>query len=106
MLRGRRTWGLVAVLVPLLGGDLALQVLGGGIRGQSLSPAVLALVLGVLGVVIVVHRPQVRLGPLLLVNSLGFGVGALGSGVLDYASAHPLPRLLANATFHCRARGS
>lgn len=100
---GRRKRALVVLLlvalVPLLGGDVALQLLGGGIRGQSLSPAVLALVLDLLGSLIVVKRPQVRLGPLLLANAGGFGLGAFASGLLDYGSRHPLPQLAAEAAF-------
>ncbi len=103
MERSRRTRALVALslaaLVPLLGGDAVLQLLGGGIRGQALSPAVLALVLGLLGSLIVARRPQVRLGPLLLLNALGFGLGSFASGALDYGSRHPLPRAAAEVAF-------
>jgi signal transduction histidine kinase len=89
----------VVVLVPLLGGSLALQQLGGGIRGQSLSPVVLALALGLLGALIVFRRPQVRLGPLLLANGIGFGLGAFAAGVLDFGTRHPLPHLAAETAY-------
>src|SRR5689334_22444672 len=53
MLGARRAgWlcgGTLAVLAPVLAGAVALQLLAGGIRGQSLSPVVLAFVLGLLG---------------------------------------------------------
>lgn len=90
---------LAVALLPLLGGAVALQTAGGGIRGQSLSPAVLALVLGLLGSLIVLHRPRIRLGPLLLVNAYGFAIGALAAGALDYGSVHPLPRLVVQASY-------
>jgi len=90
---------LLGVLLPMLAGDLALQVMGGGIHGQSLSPAVLALVLGVLGSLVVAHRPRLILGPLLLVNGLGFGLGALASGALDYGTHHHIPQAAAEASY-------
>lgn len=103
MRRGRRTWALIALLVgalvPMLAGDIALQVASGGIHGQSLSPAVLALVLGVLGSLIVAHRPQLILGPLLLVNGVGFGLGALASGALNYGAHHHIPQAAAETSY-------
>ena len=88
----------VAVAAALAVG-LALQALSGGIRVRSLGPVVLAACLAVLGSILVLHRPRMRLGPVIVVNGAGFAVGVLAAGILDYGSAHAIPRLLAQTAF-------
>lgn len=89
----------MAAVAVMLAGGLALQALSGGIRVRSLSPVVLAACLAVLGCVLVVHRPRLRLGAVLVVNGVGFAIGVLAAGGLDYGAAHPIPRLAAQAAF-------
>ncbi|HWB65449.1 MAG TPA: histidine kinase, partial [Mycobacteriales bacterium] len=90
---------LLLTLAALLAGALALQLASGGIRVRSLAPDVLAASVGPLGALIAAKRPGLRFAPLMLVVSLGFGVGSLAAGALDFGAAHPIPRLAAQAAF-------
>ena len=88
------------VLMPLLlGASAALELLSGGIRARSLGPVVLSVCVCALGGVIVVQRPRMRIGPLLVLTGLGFALGTLAASALDYGAAHPMPRLAAQAAF-------
>jgi signal transduction histidine kinase len=89
----------LAAVVALLAGGAALQLLAGGIRGRTLGPVVLALSVCALGGLIVLHRPRVRLGRVLILTGLGFGLGSLAASALDYGAVHPIPRLAAQAAF-------
>lgn len=90
---------LLAAQTALLAGSAALQLASGGIRGKSLGPEVLAACVTALGSLIVVHRPRVRLGAVLVLTGLGFGVGSLAASALDFGSAHALPRPVVQAAF-------
>jgi signal transduction histidine kinase len=89
----------VLAVATLLAAALALQLLAGGIRARSLGPVVLAMSVGALGGLIRLHRPAQRIGPLLTVTGLGFGLGSLAASALDYGAAHPIPHLAAQAAF-------
>lgn len=89
----------VVVLCGLLIAAMALQLLAGGIRARSLGPVVLALSVGALGTLIAWHRPGSRIGALLTITGLGFGLGSLAASALDYGTTHPIPRLAAQASF-------
>jgi signal transduction histidine kinase len=88
-----------AAIVALVGGGLALQLLSGGVRGQTLGAAVLAVLLAFAGPVLVAHRPALRIGQLILANAALVGIGTLAAGALDYGSVHPIPRLAGQASF-------
>ncbi|MGH2936159.1 MAG: sensor histidine kinase [Gaiellaceae bacterium] len=90
---------LLAPLAAMVAAALALELLAHDLPGQALSPLVLALMLGALGAVIYVQRPEVRIGQLLAINGIGFAVGSLAAAALDYGSVHPIPRLAAQAAF-------
>jgi signal transduction histidine kinase len=76
---------------------LALRVQD--LRGQALSPLVLALVLASLGAVVIVHRPEVRIGQLLIANGIVVGLGALAAAALDYGTVHALPAIATSTAF-------
>ncbi|HET8529442.1 MAG TPA: ATP-binding protein [Gaiellaceae bacterium] len=90
---------VMAFTLAAVVGGIALQLASGGVRGQSLSPAVLAVALGAFGSALLVRRPRLRFGPLLCVNGPGFGAGTLAAGVLDYGSVHGVPHALGQAAF-------
>ncbi|HET7572599.1 MAG TPA: ATP-binding protein [Gaiellaceae bacterium] len=90
---------LLATDAALLGGTAALRLAAGGIGGQALAPATLALILTAFGCVILAQRPDLGLGQLLVVSGLGSAVGTLGAAALEYGSTHPLPRLAMQAAF-------
>lgn len=89
----------ILALVATLGGGAALQLSSGGIRTTSVAPGVLAACLGVLGSIVVVHRPRLRLGAVIVVNGVGFAVGTLAASALDYGSVQAIPRPAAQAAF-------
>ena len=89
----------VVVLVASLAGALLLQLFSTGAHLRALGPTVVAVCLGGFGCAIVLHRPGVRLGPVLVVNGLGFAVGTLAAAALDFATVHPIPRLAAQSCF-------
>jgi signal transduction histidine kinase len=88
-----------AVLVASLGGALALQLASGGIRVLALGPAVLGASIGAFGCLITLRRPGLRLGPVLLVNGIGFALGYLAASALDYGAVHPIPPLAGQGCF-------
>jgi signal transduction histidine kinase len=94
-----RIGAAIAVLSGALAGALVLELLSGGIRIVALSPAVAAASLGAFGCVIAWHRPANRLGPLLMISGLGFAVGTLAAGALDFGTSHPIPTVAAQACF-------
>jgi signal transduction histidine kinase len=84
---------LLAALVAMVAAATALELLAHDLPAQALSPLGLAVMLGALGSLIYVQRPGVRIGQLLVVNGVGFGIGSLAAAALDYGAAHPIPRL-------------
>ncbi len=104
-----RTWQLYAlvgalagVLLAMVAGSAALLLLGTGIPGEVLSPWTLTVLVGVLGVAMFLLRPDalgMRIGKVLFANGLGFAVGSLAAGALDYGMVHPIPRLAAQAAY-------
>ena len=54
---------------------------------------------GMLGGFLGARRPALRFAPLLFVAGLGFGLGSLAAGALDYGAAHPVPHLAMQASF-------
>lgn len=105
----RRTWQLYALvgalagaLLAMVAGSAALLLLGTGIPGEALSPWTLTVLVGVLGVAMFLLRPDalgMRIGKVLFANGLGFAVGSLAAGALDYGTVHPIPRLAAQAAY-------
>jgi signal transduction histidine kinase len=98
--RTRVLVGLVlAAVVAMVAGAAALELQVHDLRGQALSPLVLALLLAALGAVIYLQRPQVRIGQLLIANAVGFGIGSLAAAALDYGTVHSIPRPAAQTAF-------
>jgi hypothetical protein len=84
----RRCTIAVAVVVPAAaGGGLALLALSGRLAVRAVTPAELALTLGLTGSLILWHRPSNRIGLLLALTSALFAVSVLAGGVLEYAGA-------------------
>ena len=94
-----RIGATIAVLSVALSGALALELVSGGVRIVALSPAVAAGSIGGFGCVVAWHRPANRLGPLLMLGGLGFAIGTLAAGALDFATSHPVPTVAAQACF-------
>ena len=94
-----RIGAAIAVLSVTLAGALVLELLSGGVRIVALSPAVAAGSLGALGCVIAWHRPANRVGSLLMITGLGFAIGTLAAGTLDFGTSHPIPTVAAQASF-------
>ncbi len=89
----------LALLGAMIGAALVLQLLAGGVRDRALGPLVLAASVGAFGALIAAHRPGLRFGLLLTLTGLGFGLGSLAAGALDYGALHPIPRWSAVASF-------
>ncbi len=90
---------MAAAILLMVAGGIALALLSGGLHGQTLGPAVLGVLLALVGPVVIAKRPALRIGQLLLANAATVGIGSLAAGALDYGSSHPLPRLVAQASF-------
>ena len=81
--------GTVAVVVVVLattGGGLALLALSGRLGVRAVTPAELALAIGLMGSLILWHQPSNRIGMLLALTGVLFGVTVLAGGILEYAS--------------------
>lgn len=89
----------IAVLTVALAGALVLELASGGVRIVALSPAVAAGSIGGFGCVLAWHRRANRLGPLLMITGLGFAIGTLAAGALDFGASHPIPTVAAQACF-------
>jgi signal transduction histidine kinase len=89
-----------AVTLLAVGGGLALGELAGGRHLVAGGPTTLALSVGLFGALILWLQPRNRIGGLLLWTGVGFALGVLSSGTLDYA-AHGggVPHGLAQAAF-------
>ena len=84
----RRCAIAVVVLVPVMtGGGLALLALSGSLGAGAVTPSELALTIGLTGSLILWHRPSNRIGMLLALTGVLFGVSVLAGGVLEYAGA-------------------
>ena len=84
----RRCAIVVVVLVPATtGGGLALLALSGSLGAGAVTPSELALTIGLTGSLILWHRPSNRIGMLLALTGVLFGVSVLAGGVLEYAGA-------------------
>ncbi|MGH2862820.1 MAG: GAF domain-containing sensor histidine kinase, partial [Solirubrobacteraceae bacterium] len=75
-----------AITLGAVGGGLALGDLAGGSRLVAGGPATLALSVGVFGALILWLQPRNRIGAVLLATGVGFGLGVLASGTLEYAA--------------------
>jgi len=99
MVRLLAVLGAVATLATV-GGGLALGELAGGRHLAAGGPTTLALSVGLFGALILWVRPRNRIGALLLVTGVGFGIGVLASGVLDYGARRGgVPAGLEQASF-------
>jgi two-component system NarL family sensor kinase len=90
---------MAAAILLTVAGGIVLQLLSGGLHGQTLGPALLGVLLALVGPVVIAKRPTLRIGQLLLANAAMVGIGSLAAGTLDYGSSHPLPRLVAQVSF-------
>jgi signal transduction histidine kinase len=82
--------GTIAVVVVVLattGGGLALLGLSGRLGVRAVTPSELALAIGLMGALILWHQPSNRIGMLLALTGVLFGVTVLAGGILEYASA-------------------
>jgi signal transduction histidine kinase len=85
----RRCTIIAVVLVPATtGGGLALLALCGRAGAAAVTPSELALVIGLTGSLILWHRPSNRIGMLLTLTGLAFGLSVLAGGVLEFAGVH------------------
>jgi signal transduction histidine kinase len=84
-----RRYAIAAVVLALAstGGGLALLAVAGRLGARAGTPSELALAVGPLGALILWHRPSNRMGALMAVTGVLFGVTVLAGGVLGYASA-------------------
>jgi len=82
--------GTIAVVVVVLattGCGLALLGLSGRLGVRAVTPSELALAIGLMGALILWHQPSNRIGMLLALTGVLFGVTVLAGGILEYASA-------------------
>jgi signal transduction histidine kinase len=75
--------------LTLVCGGLALWAVSGRHVTVAAMPAELALAIGLVGTVILWHRPRHRIGVLLAVTGGLFALGVLAGGVISYAATHP-----------------
>ena len=78
---------VVVLVSATTGGGLALLALSGSLARRAVTPGELALTLGLMGSLILWHRPSNRIGGLLALTSVLFAVSVLAGGVLEYAGA-------------------
>jgi signal transduction histidine kinase len=76
---------VVVLLLATTGGGLALLGLSGRLGARAVTPSELALTIGLMGSLILWHRPSNRIGLLLALTGVLFGVSVLAGGVLEYA---------------------
>ncbi len=94
----RRCTIAVAVVVPAaVGGGLALLAVSGRLAVGAVTPAELALTIGLMGSLILWHRPSNRIGMLLAATGVLFAVSVLAGGVLEYAGARGVPGWLSQS---------
>ena len=82
--------GTIAVVVAVLAttaGGLALLGLSNRLGLRAVTPSELALAIGLTGSLIVWRQPTNRIGMLLALTGVLFGVTVLAGGILEYASA-------------------
>jgi signal transduction histidine kinase len=77
---------VVVAVLATTGGGLALLALAGGLTARVVTPSELALAIGLTGSLVLWHRPSNRIGILLALAGLLFGVSVLVGGVLEYAA--------------------
>ncbi|HET8528279.1 MAG TPA: ATP-binding protein [Gaiellaceae bacterium] len=88
-----------AVTLAAVGGGLALVELAGGRHLVAGGPTTLALSVGLFGSLILWLRPRNRIGALLLVTGVGFGLGVLAAGILSYGTQKNVPLALESAAY-------
>jgi signal transduction histidine kinase len=84
----RRAIVVVALVLATTGGGLALLALSGHLAAGAVTPGELALTIGLTGSLILWHRPSNRIGMLLALTGVLFGMSVLAGGVLEYAGGH------------------
>ena len=77
---------VVVVVLATTGGGLALLALSGRLGARAVTPSELALTIGLMGSLILWHRPSNRIGMLLALTGVLFGVSVLAGGILEYAA--------------------
>jgi signal transduction histidine kinase len=83
----RRVIAVVVLVLATIGGGLALLAVAGHLGLRAGMSSELALATGLLGSLILWHRPSNRIGGVLATTGVLFGVSVLAGGVLGYASA-------------------
>ena len=83
----RRPIVVVVLVMATTGGGLALLALSGRLGTRAITPSELALAIGLTGSLILWHQPSNRIGMLLALTGVLFGVTVLAGGILEYASA-------------------
>jgi signal transduction histidine kinase len=81
------TIAVVAVVLATTGGGLVLLGLSGRLGVRAVTPSELALAIGLMGSLILWYQPSNRIGMLLALTGVLFGVTVLAGGILEYASA-------------------
>ena len=81
------TIGVVVLVLASTGGGLALLAVAGRLGARAVNPSELAVTIGLLGSLILWHRASNRIGLLLGVTGVLFGITVLAGGVLGCASA-------------------
>ena len=81
------TIAVVVVVLATTGGGLVLLGLSGRLEVRAVTPSELALAIGLMGSLILWHQPSNRIGMLLALTGVLFGVTVLAGGILEYASA-------------------
>ncbi len=77
----------VVLVLATTGGGLALLALSGRLGTRAVTPSELALAIGLTGSLILWHQPSNRIGMLLALTGVLFGVTVLAGGILESASA-------------------
>ncbi len=80
---------VVALLLGSVAAGLVLLANSGHLGGDAATPAAVGLATGLLGSLILWYRPANRMGRVLTVNGVLFGLIVLAGGVLDYGTAVP-----------------
>ena len=78
----RRTIAAVVLVLATTGGGLALLAVAGRLGARAGTPAELSLAIGLLGSLILWRKPSNRIGALLVVTGVLFGVTVLAGGGL------------------------
>ena len=79
-----RTIAAVVAVLATTGGGLALLALSGRLGTRAITPSELALTIGLTGSLILWHRRSNRIGMLLALTGVLFGVTVLAGGILEY----------------------